>query len=269
MKILVVDDESTILELAEELLTSAGYHVLKAQDGEQALLLALKQHPDLIILDLMLPKKTGFQVIREIREDPRVRDIPILILSALVSGDYTDPAIRVLDVAGFIDKTESVTSLVSRVQEILSKQAQDEIKPGSGADSIGNIEHKKTILVADDEPTILEVARQLLTAAGYDVLEASDGEQALALARKEHLDLILLDLLMPKMNGFQFVLEIRKDPKVGKTPILVLSGVVSGRNTDAYLHDLDVAGFIGKTQMATSLISRVQEVLSKQAHQVA
>ena len=125
------------------------------------------------------------------------------------------------------------------------------------------------ILVVDDEPSIFELAEELLTLAGYDVLEASDGEQALALARKEHPDLILLDLLMPKMNGFQFVLEIRKDPKVGKTPILVLSGVVSGSHTDAYLHDLDVAGFIGKTQMATSLISRVQEVLSKQAHQVA
>ena len=125
------------------------------------------------------------------------------------------------------------------------------------------------ILVADDELLIREIARKLLTSAGYDVLEASDGEQAIDLARKEQPALILLDLVMPKMNGFQFVLEIRKDPTVGKTPILVLSGVVSGSHPNAYLHDLDVAGFIGKTQMATSLISRVQEVLSKRAHQVA
>ena len=123
MKILVVDDEPTIRELAVELLTSAGYNVLTARDGEEALRLVYDEHPDLILLDLMVPKKTGFQVVREIREDARVRDIPILILSALISEDYTDPAIRELDVAGFIDKTEFVDSLISRVHEILSKQA--------------------------------------------------------------------------------------------------------------------------------------------------
>jgi two-component system alkaline phosphatase synthesis response regulator PhoP len=125
------------------------------------------------------------------------------------------------------------------------------------------------ILVADDEPTIREMARELLTHAGYDVLEASDGRQALALARKEQPVLILLDLVMPEMNGFEFILEIRKDPRVSKTPILVLSALVSESDTDAYIHELDVVGFIGKTVMATSLISRVQEILSKQAHQVA
>ncbi len=125
------------------------------------------------------------------------------------------------------------------------------------------------ILVVDDDATIRKMAGELLRSTGYDVLEASDGEQALELVHRKRPDLIVLDHKMPKMKGSDVVQEIRKDPKVGKTPILVLSGVVSGRNTDAYLHDLDVAGFIGKTQMATSLISRVQEVLSKQAHQVA
>ncbi len=122
------------------------------------------------------------------------------------------------------------------------------------------------ILVADDEPPIREIARELLTAAGYDILEASDGEEALALAHEKQPDLILLDLIMPKMNGFQFVLEIRKDPGLSKTPILVMSALVSGSDTDDYIHDLDVAGFIDKTLMTTFLIPRVQEVLSKQAH---
>ena len=125
------------------------------------------------------------------------------------------------------------------------------------------------ILVAEDSATIRRIARELLASAGYDVLEASDGEQALALARKEQPLLILLDLMLPKMTGFQFVQEIRKDPRVGKTPILVLSALVCGSDTDDYIHELDVAGFIDKTQMATSLISRVQEILSKEAHQVA
>ena len=120
-KILIADDEAVIRELTEELLTSAGYEVLKAADGEQALRLLYDEHPDLILLDLMLPKMTGFEVLLEIRKNSRVRNTPILILSALISGNDTDDSIHDLDAAGFIDKTEIVTSLVSRVQEILSE----------------------------------------------------------------------------------------------------------------------------------------------------
>ncbi len=125
------------------------------------------------------------------------------------------------------------------------------------------------ILVVDDSSTIRRIARKLLTSAGYDVLEASDGEQALALARKEQPVLILLDLMLPKMTGFQCVQEIRKDARVGKTPILILSALVCGSDTDDYIHELDVAGFIDKDQMTTFLIFRVQEILSKQPNLAA
>ncbi len=123
MKILVADDEPAIREIAEELLAAAGYTVLLAEDGEQALRLIHAELPDLILLDLMLPKMTGFHVLQEVRKTPRVSKIPILILSVLVSGEDTDASIHELDVTGFIDKSEFVTSLVSRVQEILSGQA--------------------------------------------------------------------------------------------------------------------------------------------------
>ena len=123
MKILGVDDEPAVRELAEDLLTSAGYNVLTARDGEEAFRLVFEEHPDLILLDLMLPKMTGFHVLQEIRKNSRFRNTPILILSVLVTGDDTDTSIRELDAVGFIDKAEFVTSLVSRVQEILSKQA--------------------------------------------------------------------------------------------------------------------------------------------------
>ncbi len=125
------------------------------------------------------------------------------------------------------------------------------------------------ILVVDDERTIREIATAFLTAAGYDVLNASSGRKALILALERKPDLILLDLIMPKMNGFQFVLEIRKDPGLSKTPILVMSALVSGSDTDDYIHELDVAGFIDKDQMTTFLIFRVQEILSKQPNLAA
>ena len=125
------------------------------------------------------------------------------------------------------------------------------------------------ILVADDAATIRKIAGELLTDAGYDVLKAEDGEQAVALAQKEHPDLIVLDLVMPKMTGFEVAWEIRKDPRVKNIPILIVSEVMSVQAAHDFLHEFGVAGFLSKAQMMTSLVSRVQEILSKQAHQVA
>ena len=121
MKILIADDEAPIREIASDLLNSAGYEVLAASDGEQALRLVYNEHPDLILLDLMLPKMTGFHVLQEIRKDSRVRNTPVLILSVLVAGSDTDASIHDLDVAGFMDKTEFADSLVLCVKEILHK----------------------------------------------------------------------------------------------------------------------------------------------------
>ncbi len=125
------------------------------------------------------------------------------------------------------------------------------------------------ILVADDEPTIREIAEDLLLAAGYDVLAAGDGEEALRLVHTENPDLILLDLMLPKMTGFHVLQEIKRNPRLGKIPVLILSVLVSGDNTDASIHELDVTGFIDKSEFVTSLVSRVQGILSSPAHRVA
>ncbi len=125
------------------------------------------------------------------------------------------------------------------------------------------------ILVVDDEPSIHLVVGELLDAAGYHVLEASDGVQALALARKEQPVLILLDLIMPEMNGLDVVREIRNDPRLKETPIVILSGIDPEDEVRSALREYGVAEILRKTEFVTSLIPCVKEILSKQAHQVA
>ena len=125
------------------------------------------------------------------------------------------------------------------------------------------------ILVADDVATTRKILGELLNSAGYDVLEASDGEQVLDLASKERPDLIVLDLVMPKVTGFDVVREIRKDPRVRNTPILIVSEVVHGKDANETLLCHGIAGYISKANMLSSLVPRVQEILSKQAHRVA
>ncbi len=140
---------------------------------------------------------------------------------------------------------------------------QDEVKSESSAGGFPHTERKSKILVVDDESVICRIAEEMLTSAGHEVLIAATGEQALRFVHDEHPDLILLDLIMPKMSGFEVLEEIRKDPRTRNTPVLVLSALVSEKRTDAYILELDVQGFIDKTEFVTSLDSLVQRLLSK------
>ena len=167
--------------------------------------------------------------------------------------------IRLREVDG---QSRVIKYLCSNCQEIVRIDLlQDEVKSSSTADSFERTEHRKKILVADDTVTVRKVAARLLASAGYDVLEAEDGRQALDLVQNEHPDLILLDLLMPKMTGFDVLREIKRSGRVKETPILIMSGVFKKDVLD-FLQAAGVAGFLDKEQIKDSLLFRVQQILA-------
>ena len=125
------------------------------------------------------------------------------------------------------------------------------------------------ILVVDDEPMIREIARARLTSAGYEVLEASDGRQALVLARKEQPALILLDLTMPEMSGLDVVREIRNDPRLIDIRVLIMTGIDPEEEVSSALRHYGVTEILSKAEFVKSVVSRVQDILSKKVHQVA
>ena len=135
------------------------------------------------------------------------------------------------------------------------------MKSSSSPDSFEKTEHRKKVLVADDTATVRKIAARLLASAGYEVLEAEDGRQALDLVQNEHPDLILLDLLMPRMTGFDVLREIKKSARVRETPILVMSGVFKKDVLD-FLQAAGVSGFLDKEQIKDSFLFRVQQILA-------
>ncbi|MFQ5876929.1 MAG: response regulator [Acidobacteriota bacterium] len=152
--------------------------------------------------------------------------------------------------------------LCSNCQEVVRIDlVQDEVKSSSSAGSFERTEHKKKVLVADDTATVRRVATRVLVSAGYQVVEAEDGAMALDLVQKEHPDLILLDLLMPKMTGFDVLREIKRTDRIKETPILIMSGVFKKDVLD-FLQASGVAGFVDKDQIKESLLFRVEQALS-------
>jgi chemosensory pili system protein ChpA (sensor histidine kinase/response regulator) len=138
--------------------------------------------------------------------------------------------------------------------------ALDEVQSSSSAGSFSARERRKTILVADDAETVLDVAGRLLREAGFNVILAQDGIEALQQVRERHPDLVLLDLLMPRMSGFDVLREIRQDERVKQTPVVAMSGTYKPEVAD-FLEQLGAQGFLDKQQLEASLIARTRQLL--------
>lgn len=138
----------------------------------------------------------------------------------------------------------------------------DEIASSSSSGSFRSLDRVRQVLIADDTPEFLALADQLLTAAGYKTLLAVDGLEALRIIREEHPDLVLLDLLMPRMTGFDLLREIKKDERIENTKVLVMSGVYK-ENILEFLQRLGAEGFLEKSQLENTLVFRVQSLLEE------
>lgn len=138
--------------------------------------------------------------------------------------------------------------------------AMDEVRSSSSSGSYRSLERRRTVLVADDSRGVIEMAERLLSEAGYHVLIASDGLDALRVIREEHPDLVVLDLLMPRMTGFDVLRELRHDERIKDTPVLAMSGVYKD-NVLEFLHQIGAQGFLAKEQIQDSLVFRVQGLL--------
>jgi signal transduction histidine kinase/DNA-binding response OmpR family regulator len=198
--VLVVDDEPAARDMLSRFLGKEGFRIVTATSGEEALKLARQVRPRAITLDVMMPGMDGWAVLSALKADPELADIPVIIVSiiddknlgyALGASDYlTKPLER------------------DRLGDVLRKR----INATSG-----------TVLVAEDEVATREMLRRVLEKGGWGVVEAANGRQALEVVARERPALILLDLMMPEMDGFEFLQELRQHPEWQSIPVVVLT----------------------------------------------
>jgi PAS domain S-box-containing protein len=201
--VLVIDDDPAVRDLMERFLQKEGFQVETAASGEVGLRLAKELHPAAITLDVMMPGLDGWAVLTALKADPAVADIPVVMLTmmndknlgyALGASDYlTKPIER------------------ERLAAVLSKYRCD-------------IPECSVLLVEDDEVT-REMLRRMLEKAGWSVAEAENGRVALERVAECRPELILLDLMMPEMDGFQFIAELRQRPEMHSTPIVIITAM--------------------------------------------
>ena len=200
--ILVVDDEENVRRLLEHELTRRGYRVIKAADGKEAIEVAREHKPDLITLDIQIPHIDGFDVTSVLKNDPETIDIPILILSIV---EDRDRGYR-LGANDYLTKPFTVEAVLEKMTRLLQQD-------------------KKKVLVVDDDKALVRAITFELERRGFSPEVAYDGEEALKAFGENRPDLIVLDITMPKMDGYEVIKELKTRPDEADIPIVVLTGV--------------------------------------------
>jgi PAS domain S-box-containing protein len=202
---LVIDDDLGSADLIRIQLEAEGFTVLHAESAEAGLRLAAQQQLSLITLDIALPKTDGWDFLTRIKKVPALRHVPVVIISIL--PDFTKGF--ALGAAAVMQKPVTRKELYESLAQ-LGLPAPVEGQP-------------LTVLVVDDDPKAVELVAVRLSAIGATVLRATGGEEAIDLARTQLPGLIVLDLMMPSVNGFDVVEALRERAVTARIPVIVMT----------------------------------------------
>src|SRR5581483_4552825 len=202
--VLVIEDDPGAAELLTRQLSLGGFRTSVIRSGNDALASARALHPAAITLDILLPDVDGWEVMSRLKADPATSDIPVIVVSVIDNPDL-GMALGALD---YFVKPVDGRQLVERLRRI--KRAEGGDRP-------------PTVLVVDDEAANRHWLSRILEPAGFDITLASGGREAIDHARSTPPDVVILDLMMPEVTGFDVVKALRADTRTRETPILILT----------------------------------------------
>ena len=248
-RILIIEDNATNMELMVYLLRAFGYVPLSASDGEAGVLAARRELPDLIICDVHLPKLDGYGVVAALKADPAVRHIPTLAVTALaMMGDREKLLEAGFD--GYIGKPVEPDTFVAQIESFLS-----------GAVSTPPKNDIATILIVDDHVLNREFLMTLLGYGGHRLLEAANGAEGLTMVQAEKPDLVISDILMPNMDGYEFVTRLHGNPETADVPVIFYTATYREREAMAVAQSCGVRWVLPKPSDPEVILRTVHEAL--------
>jgi CheY-like chemotaxis protein len=205
LRVLIVDDDLETRELLADILVHHGHTPLTARSAAEAFRILATSRVDAVVLDILLPGRTGFEVLSDIRADPKLSRLPVLVLT--------------------------IKDLSEREREVLAAQGAQVFAKGSGwrqqlleqLRRLRPVGQGKRVLIADDNPAGRELVRESLAELVSSILEAADGREALEKIRETRPDLVLLDIQMPEMDGYAVLREIRSDPALESLRVVAVT----------------------------------------------
>ena len=200
--VLVVDDDPTVRDMMRRYLAREGFHVVTASDGDEGLRIARRIVPSVITLDVVMPEKDGWDVLRSLKSEQELADIPVVMLTIIDEKNKG----YALGASDYIIKPINRDQLLSVLEKFRPQNSTSRV------------------LIIEDDPDMRLRLRTMLTEEGWGVDEAENGRIALNCLAETQPHLILLDLMMPEMDGFEFLAELRNNRNRHDIPVVVVTG---------------------------------------------
>lgn len=266
-KILLVEDEEYIADMYKMKFEKHGYETIVAADGEEGLKLAESRKPDLILLDLVLPRLSGFEVLKKLKENKKTKDIKVYIISNLgqngeINHGFKDGAdgylikssltpSQLVENVGkiFEGKAVGIKRIVSSVAEVKKENARIKKKSARA-------------LLFEDNEVISEMYKLGLEKAGFEVEVAGNGAWGFKLANEKKFDIILMDMIMPALNGYEAIKKLKASEKTRGVPVIILSNSAQDYEIEG-AKKLGAAGYLLKSQITPVKLAReIKKILS-------
>lgn len=275
--ILIIEDNQLNLDMARDLLERAGFQTLEAEDADIGIRLAKEKQPNLILMDMHLPILNGYEASKILKTDPKTRNIPIVGFTALAMEEDQKRAIehgcmgviaKPIDVDRFAEMVAAYLPIAGNVITMPKPTSEILTETSIPLHKMPPVSRCYKILIVDDRPQNLDLLGDILLQMSQPYLSARNGKEALYLAKEEKPDLILLDIMMPGMDGYEVFDELKANPVTAEIPVIFISAL---NKTENIVKGLQKGGidYITKPLQVEEVIARITTALRTKLYQDA
>ena len=258
--IILIEDDESLAQLIVVELQQAGYRVQTVVDGKEGLALIRRSQPDLVLLDMMLPSMSGMEILEELHQDGSLPDLPIVIVSSSGQPVETEKA-KKLGVRDYLVKVNfSPREVLAKVQATLRAELVNEADHRQGADDTAAKIH---LLIVEDDSLLSEVLSRQFETSGYQVSTVTNAAAARRVLASNQINLILLDIKLPNMNGFDFLDELKRDDRLKNIPVIIISNLGQKEEIERGLKGGAVDYIVKADTFPEEIVKRVEKVLEK------
>lgn len=276
-----MEDEEILRGLLKEKLIKGRYDVLAVGDGEEGMKVLTEYAPDLILLDMMMPKMDGFQVLEKMQAEDLIRSFPVIVISnsgqpveidkALEMG-IVDYIIKVdFDPVEVVEKVDAFFATVkSSTDEQQGEEEEEEEEDGGLEAEVADLVKKREeasrgikILLVEDDDFLRGICELKLKKEGFSVVISADGLDALKKIQEEDFDLVLLDVVLPSMDGFEILENVKKNPAKANIPVIMLTNM--GQESEVKRgFELGAEDYIVKAHFTVGeIIEKMNEIIAR------
>lgn len=268
-KILLIEDEPDLQDIYKLRFAQAGYDIVIAGDGKTGLELIEKNMPDLILLDIVLPKMSGYQILEAIRSKENTKHLVVYILSNLgQNGEIKHGFDEGAD--GYLIKSNlTPTQLVEDVEKIFRGEQVGIKRPETSAAGLNSFDDPgaeteagaKKILLIEDEDNLVSLYQKSFENSGFAVRTAKNGAWGLKLADQEYFDLVVMDMMMPAMGGLETITRLKENDRTKDIPVIIISNSAQDKDMESALAQGAIKYLLKAKLTPSHLVEEAKKVL--------